>query len=169
MNSQRDFFTQQQLETLARDPKNRVYQYVNDEATTKFTSDQQRSIVQYVRQAYETYRKQEPHLTDVQIRRKILTDKPDLAEFEKNLSRIWQKITDRQTTAKEIEHVYYMIYMRYQMERGMNPGEAQAYVQDYFIRNCSTGMTLEQYKKQTQLEDEMNKAAHQSQSSSNKH
>jgi hypothetical protein len=149
MNSSQspEYFNQRELERLAQNPKNQVYTYVNDEATAKFTAHQQRQYTTYIRSRYLQIRSAQPNLSDYQIREEINQEK-SVKLFSENNTRIFETLTNRDSSQDYVNHIRYMIYLREQQENGaITEVMAQQMIQDYLVTAFNTGMTPQQYEK----------------------
>lgn len=141
-----EYLNQQQLEKLAQDPKNRVYTYVNDEATAKFTVAEQKKYVQDIRSKYLEIRSQFPDLKDVTIQNELRKEK-SIDLFAENNTRIFELLTSRTSTQENINHIRYMLYLREQQEQGnIADHQAQSMIQDYLITAFKTNMTPKEYE-----------------------
>jgi hypothetical protein len=145
MNSTNQYLSEDQIAKIAQDPKNIVYKYEHDQATTVYTAEQQTHYVNTIRHAYLQKRQQDSTWIDGKIRTAIRNEHKELHEFIKNNERIWLKLTDRATPDQEIKHIYFMIYVRLQMERGLPKHQADALVQEYLVKNFNTGLSPQQY------------------------
>lgn len=142
-----EYFNQQELEKLAQDPKNQVYTYVNDEATAKFTAQQQRSLTTQIRNQYLQYRTVTPEQSDDDIRRSLKSDN-NINLFAENNTRIFDTLTNRDSSQDHVNHIRYMIYLREQLENGsINEIMAQQMIQDYLVTAFRTGLTPAEYEK----------------------
>lgn len=141
-----EYLNQKQLEKLAADPKNRVYQYVNDEATAKFTVAQQKKFVVLIRKWFEEQRQLHPTWSDLQIREE-LKKSPDMKLFAENNSRIFETLASRDATQDNLNHIRYMLYLREQQDMGViDEMTAQNMIQDYLITAFKTNMTPAEYE-----------------------
>ena len=142
-----EYFNQQELERLAQDPKNQVYTYVNDEATAKFTAQQQRSLTTQIRNQYLQCRSTTPNQSDDEIRTTIRCNK-NIDLFAENNTRIFDTLTNRDSSPDHVNHIRYMIDLREQLENGsINEIMAQQMIQDYLVTAFKTGLTPEEYEK----------------------
>ena len=141
-----EYLNQKQLEKLAEDPKNRVYTYINDEATAKFTVAEQKKYIQDIRSQYMNLRTLHPEWKDATIQDEIRKDTPTNL-FAENNTRIFELLTSRTSTQESINHIRYMLYLREQQEQGnIADHQAQSMIQDYLITAFKTNMTPKEYE-----------------------
>lgn len=149
-----EYFNQKQLENLSKDPKNRVYTYVNDNPTAKFTIDEQKNYIIQIRNQYIKAREIDPKLSDNNIRSEIRKNK-NFDLFAENNGRIFDTLTSRTSTTEHINHIRYMLYIKEQQERGfVDDATAQNMIQDYLITAFKTNMSPEEYKAQLKSTDQ---------------
>lgn len=141
-----EYLNQKQLEKLAQDPKNKVYTYVNDDPTARFTVNEQKRYTAQIRNEYTDLRQKFPDHTDKQLREEIRKNKT-LDLFAENNTRIFDLLTSRESKLDEINHIRYMLYLREQQELGnIDTAQAQAMIQDYLITAFKTNMTPKEYE-----------------------
>lgn len=147
-NRSPELLNQQQLEKLSQDPKNRVYTYVHDAPSVRFTTEQQKRYVTQIRQRYLALREQQPEAPDRRLRDELRADAA-IASFADNNSRIFETLTARESTPDHINHLRYMLYLREQQERGfLTETEAQNMIQDYLVTAFKTNLTPREYEAQ---------------------
>ena len=152
-----EYLNQKQLEKLAEDPKNKVYTYVNDEPTYRFTVSEQKRYTVEIRNEYTELRKKHPELSDVKLREEIRKNKT-LDLFAENNTRIFDLLTSRNSTTDELNHIRYMLYLREQQELGnIDTAQAQAMIQDYLITAFKTNMTPQEYEEKMKAAKSKNK------------
>jgi hypothetical protein len=143
-----EYLNQKQLEKLAEDPKNKVYTYVNDEATATFTVAEQKQHINHIRQLYLGLREKNPDWSDYRLREEIRNNHKILNSFAENNTRIFDTLTSKESTLDSVNHIRYMLYLRDQQEGGVIDGvQAQQMIQDYLITAFKTNMTPAQYEK----------------------
>lgn len=146
-NRSPEYLNQKQLEKLAEDPKNRVYTYVNDEATATFTVTEQKQHISHIRNLYLTFRSKNADWSDYRIREEIRNNNKTLDSFAENNTRIFDTLTSRESTQDSINHIKYMLYLREQKELGnIDDIQAQSMIQDYLITAFKTNMTPKEYE-----------------------
>lgn len=146
-NRSPEYLNQKQLEQLAEDPKNRVYTYVNDEATATFTVTEQKQHISHIRNLYLTFRSKNADWSDYRIREEIRNNNKTLDSFAENNTRIFDTLTSRESTQDSINHIKYMLYLREQKELGnIDDIQAQSMIQDYLITVFKTNMTPKEYE-----------------------
>jgi hypothetical protein len=139
------------LQKLAQDPKNKVYQYEYDTPTTRFTVQQQKQHINDIRSEFIRLHHLHQDWTDDQIRQEIKNQHTSWKSFSENLNKIFELITNRNTPNEHINHIKYMLYLKEQQNSGnISEATAQETIQNYLISQFKTGMTLEQYKRQRQ-------------------
>jgi len=148
-NRSPEYLNQKQLEQLAEDPKNRVYTYVNDEATAKYTVKEQKEHVNRIRHLYLALRSQHADWSDRKIREELRQTHAPLNLFAENNTRIFETLTTRDATPDSINHIKYMLYLKEQQELGhIDDVQAQSMIQDYLITAFKTNLTPQQYEAQ---------------------
>jgi hypothetical protein len=146
-NHSPEYLNQKQLEQLAEDPKNRVYTYVNDEATATFTVTEQKQHINNIRTLYLALRSKNADWSDYRIREEIRNNNKTLDSFAENNTRIFDTLTSRESTQDSVNHIKYMLYLREQKELGnIDDIQAQSMIQDYLITVFKTNMNPKEYE-----------------------
>jgi len=142
-----EYLNQKNLEELSRDPKNRVYTYVNDEATATFTIAEQKQHINHIRNLYLAMRSKNPDWSVYKIREEIRNNNKVLDSFAENNTRIFDTLTSHESTPDSVNHIKYMLYLREQKEWGnITDVQAQAMIQDYLLTAFKTNMSPKDYE-----------------------
>ncbi len=92
---------------------------------------------------------------DENIRKQIFKENPTWYTFFKDNKSVLTRITYYGISENQIKHLYYMIYIREQVEQGNIPkGTEDEYAQSYLAQNFRTGMSLKEYKESLKKEKE---------------
>lgn len=151
---QTTYLTQDELKRLAKDPRNRVYQYTYDTPTQLFTAKDRELLMKEIRQAYVEIRTTKPDLNDEQLRELLYSTKEKWKLFADNHAKIFATLTSRETPDDHIMHLRYMAYLKVQEESGnLAPHLAQSMLQDYLVDKLKTGESLADYKKRMKKEE----------------
>lgn len=92
---------------------------------------------------------------DEKIRNQIFKENPTWFAFFRNNKSVLARITYYGIPEDQIKHLYYMLYIREQVEQGNIPkGTEDEYAQTYLAQNFRTGMSLKEYKDSLKKEKE---------------
>lgn len=149
--------TDQNLQRLAQNPENKVYQYVDDPEDAKrprLGADDMRDYVKAIRKEYLRLRRVHPDWNDETIRNVIYKAKAKWNYFGKYYSQFFAMVTMREFETLQgpkamdvMKHVFQMIFIMKQMEVGMyTKQQADALIQRYFLEHFKTTKSLEQLK-----------------------
>ena len=147
------------MQQLANDPKNRVFQYENDEAKVKFTASQYQRLFNQTLTLAKQCRARDLTMTDTGVRERITREADEeMKSFIDNNGRIFFQLTSKQTTPEQLRHLYFMVYLREQVESGqITEDEAKIQVEEHTAKLCNTGLTPEEYNKKIKAQEEEKK------------
>lgn len=150
----------ERIRELANQKGNVVYQWEFDEVPIKERKPVAlvKQLVHAILEDYVQLRKQKPELTDPQCRFELTRNNQQYDDFWASHPKIFDTITCRTTTSRELQPIFCMIDLQEKVSSGVIKDEnvAKQMFQAYAAKHFSTGMTLEQYKKE---EERLKKAA----------
>ena len=147
-------FSQDQIQNLANDPRNIVCQYEFDEAPVVRKSEEVRYLLEETLEKYVAKRQAQPTYCDKAIRREIIAENENLKEFEKTHGRIFEKFTDRNSTASDLEPIYLMLDLIAKREelkdknaQDVLHNQQTAFLHQHLAQRFNTGMSYEEYQR----------------------
>ena len=103
------YLNQTELDRLAADPTNRVYQYTNDDPTATFTTDQQKRYIAEIRNRYLQIKQSEPTWNDEKIRDQLKSENSMWESFAENNGRIFDTCSSKDSTEDHLNHIKYCV------------------------------------------------------------
>lgn len=139
------WLTDLQLQKLAEDEKNRVYRYTYDDgpsdptgrltSTVQYTADEIRDLIRNIRDRYLQLKGAHPDYDDDKLRYLICSEKYRWKEFSRSYALNFKCTTDSATDQKKMEHQYYMLYIKKQIEEGVVTSEqSHAIIHEYLLK-----------------------------------
>lgn len=148
------YLNQNQLEELAKDPTNRIYEYTYDDPTHQFTPQERQELMKEVHENYLALRQEHPEEKDDEIRERLYTSNETWKKFADNHAKVFSTMTDREVPADHINHLRYMVYLRIEEAAGnIAPHMVQMMLQDYLVEKFKTGESLDSYKERLAEEE----------------
>lgn len=142
----------ERIKELANQKGNVVYQWEFNEIdpTEKKPVSMVKSLVNAVLEDYLRIRSEKPELTDPQCRFELTRNNKTYDDFWATHPKIFDTITCRTTTSRELQPIFCMLNLQEKVAAGEIKDEnvAKQMFQAYAAKHFSTGMTLEQYKKE---------------------
>lgn len=130
-----EWFSDQQLQKLAEDKKNRVFKFTHDAPGKVLSADEARDLIRDIRARFLTLRQQNSDWDDDKIRHHICSEKYRWKQFASQQSLNFTHATNRETDDAKMEHIYYMLYVKKQTEVGqITQEQARAMVRDYMLK-----------------------------------
>lgn len=117
IKTQVDTFTQEQLEKLAKDEGNKVYEWTHEKVEKQMTPTEIAYVFGEIRNQYESLHAQ--GLRDDDIREKIMAEGGTMIQdFEEIYGHMFFRLTEEATTPEMVEVYKAMIVMRQQIDQG---------------------------------------------------
>ena len=125
-----------QLQKLAEDEKNRVYKYTYDKPSSlQYNADEIRDMIRNIRDRFLQLKQMHPDYDDDKLRYLLCSEKYRWKEFSRSYALHFKCTTDSKTDDKKMEHQYYLLYMKKQIEEGIITLEqSHAIVHEYFLK-----------------------------------
>lgn len=140
--------TPQEIARLSQDEKNRVYTFEYDSVQENLTPVQVKVLMDRAMAVFRDVRKKDPQQTDVNIRKYIIDCIDGMKSFSQTHKRIFEFVTDRTKTDKEIARIYTLLKMKEETDKKqLNEKQSQKMVCEYLQEECKLNMTVEEYKK----------------------
>lgn len=113
-------FTPEQIEEIRRnDPNAEILKVTYDKIDRIKPMSEVKVALSAIRGVFEQFRKDEPELTDADIRKKIREKMPIADEMAKlTHPKLFQAMTSRESTEKDFQMIIFNIELREQVERG---------------------------------------------------
>lgn len=129
-----EWINQLQLQELAKDDKNRVFQYTHDKPERIMGADEARDRIREIRARYLALRQEHPEWEDDKIRHHICSEKYVWKSFARTHSLNFTNATARDTTEEKMIFQYYLLYVKKQVEMGqITEEQSRQMVSQYFM------------------------------------
>jgi len=141
--------TEDQVRKISSDPKNIVYEYTHDKAEKVKPVAEVKYLLKEARQEFLDMRKTRPELCDRACRRELKKGFPSLLDFSKTHPIFFEKITNRDATARDFQIMFAHLNLRSDVESGkISHEEASQKINMMVFEQCKTGKTHEEWQKE---------------------
>jgi len=108
-----------QLQKLAENEKNKVMKWTYDNPEEIMSSDECKTLIHEIRTRYLVLKKENPGLTDDQIRHRLCQEKYKFKKFAKLHGLNFESCTSKETSDEKLEKIFFALYLHKHLEIGV--------------------------------------------------
>ncbi len=139
--------TQDRVQELSKSSQNVMYEYEHDTVDRVKSSDEVKYLMRETMIKYKELRETHPEFCDRACRRTLLENETQLRDFKKTHPKIFDVVTNRDASPKDIEVIYFQLNIVKDVEAGKISYEmAMQKVQMHAVEICKTGISYEEWQ-----------------------